>query len=98
MTNYYNKSEFYSFEELTEVEQLQVVNDFCFDTEELQAETQYVKLEHPKRGAEFLPLSNFMRTSNNNFTHGIFSTSAFDGYFITLSNCGSMCVIAHKYF
>lgn len=59
--------------------------------------TQYVISKFRDR-KEAIPVSLFMRTDGNNFTHGIHSDSAFSGYFITLSRCGQEAVIAYKYF
>lgn len=102
MTSHYNRSQIYSFDELNEKQQAEIKDIYSFENSDCYS-TNYVKLirKSPNgiQNEDFLPLCMFMRTDrNNNFTHGIYSTSAFDGYFITLSKCNSEAVIAHKYF
>lgn len=96
MTTSYNRSEIISFYELSEVQKSEVLN--CYFNSEEDAEQDSFVMFDSKNGESALPLGMFMRTSNNKFTHGIYSTSAFDGYFLTLSKSGDACVIAHKYF
>lgn len=95
MTSTYNRSYFYGFNELNEVQQ-KWIQDTYFDELSDCHSTAYVILKSNKN--EPLPLGMFMRTDGNKFTHGIYSTSAFDGYFITLSEDCQECVIAHKHF
>ena len=91
MTRNYQRSEIYSFFDLSE-EQVKNVLDYYNNEKEAQ-EDSFVILNN-----ETLPLSQFMRTYNNKFTHGIFSDSYFSGYFITLSEDCQEAVIAYKYF
>jgi len=59
----------------------------------------YVKYIRKSGEVEFLPLGMFIKTDReNNFTHGIYSISYFDGYFLTLSRDNSEAVVAHKHF
>jgi hypothetical protein len=51
-----------------------------------------------KDRTEILPLCMFIKTDKNNFTHGIFGTSYFSGYFITLNKSNDEAVISYKYF
>lgn len=96
MTTTYNRSSIFDFSELNDIQQ-QHVKDTYFDEESDQYSTSYVILDRCKN--EPLPLSMFMRTKrNNNFTHGVYSTSAFDGYFITFDRSNTTALIAHKYF
>jgi len=95
MTTSYNRSQTYSFDELT-TEQQNWIQSTYFDELSDCHSTMYVILNRCKN--EPLPLSMFMRVDKNNFTHGVYSTSAFDGYFITFDRCNEYCVIAHKYF
>lgn len=93
MTRNYNRSEIFSFYELPEALQTEILEDRELPHAET---TSYVILkEDGKKTA--LPLDMFMRTDRN-FTHGIFSDSYFSGYFLTLSKCGTEAVIAYKYF
>jgi len=103
MTTNYSRSQIYSFDELTENEQLEIMNTQGFELSDCHS-TSFVKLirtncTNPVNNVpEFLPLSMFMRVDNGKFTHGIYSTSAFDGYFVTFDRHNEYCVIAHKYF
>lgn len=95
MTSSYNRSYFFNFSELNEQQQAWIKNIY-FEEDSDCYDNNYVILNSNKN--EPLPTSMFMRTKHNNFTHGIYSTSAFDGYFITISRDGQEVVIAHKYF
>jgi len=95
MTTSYNRSSIYQFSELNEVQQNWVRNTYFDELSDCHSNT-YVILKAHKN--EPLPLCMFMRTNNNNFTHGIYGTSAFDGYFITISRDCESVTIAHKYF
>ena len=97
MTTTYNRSEIITYFELSD-EQKKEVLDLYFSEESEAEEAFFVMFDHKKEGETALPLSMFMKTDKNNFTHGIYSTSAFDGYFITLSRSNDCAVIAHKYF
>lgn len=103
MTTNYSRSQSYNFDELTENQQLEILNNYSFEISDCH-NTSFVKLiktncTNPINNvSEFIPLSMFMRVDNNNFTHGIYSTSAFDGYFVTFSRDNEYCTIAHKYF
>lgn len=92
MTRTYSRSEIVSYYDLTEAQQSEVIDTY-YDTAAEADEDSYVILEDSP-----LPLSMFMRTDKNNFTHGIYSTSAFDGYFITLAKSGDCATVAHKHF
>jgi hypothetical protein len=91
MTRNYQRSEIYSFFDLSE-EQVKQILDYYNNEEEAQEDSFVILNNEP------LPLSQFMRTTNNKFTHGIFSDSYFSGYFITLSKDCQDAVIAYKYF
>jgi hypothetical protein len=91
MTSTYNRSQVYDFNDLSETQQQQVIDDYGFENSDCQS-TSYVKLND-----SFIPLSMFMR-ADSKFTHGIFSTSAFDGYFITFDRRNEYATIAHKHF
>ena len=95
MTTSYNRSYLFDFNDLDAKQQSWVQSTYFDELSDCHS-TMYVILLRDK--AEPLPLSMFMRTTNNNFTHGVYSTSAFDGYFITISRDNQECVIAHKYF
>jgi hypothetical protein len=90
MTKNYNRSEIYFFYELSEANQSNLLQ--CYELEQLETDSFVLWM------GEALPLSQFIRTDNNNFTHGVYSLSYFSGYFVTLSKCGQSCVVAYKYF
>jgi hypothetical protein len=96
MTRNYNRSSIFSYYDLTEEQQSEVLNDFCFERSDAEQSSYVISKFKGEKTA--VPLSLFMRTDNNNFTHGIFSDSYFSGYFITLSKCNTEAVIAYKYF
>ncbi len=96
MTRNYNRSEILSYYELSDDQQQQVMNDFC--DELIDLETFQFVISEFKDQKTAIPLGMFMRTYNNNFTHGIFSDSYFSGYFITLNRDHSEAVISYKYF
>lgn len=102
MTTSYNRSQVYYFDELNDPQKEQVKNDYCLEDSDCYSNS-FVKFNRKNVGAEFIPMDMFIRTNlhgntPNNFTHGIHSTSAFDGYFITFNRSNDECVIAHKYF
>lgn len=94
MTRNYNRTGIYSFYDLPQYLQDEILQDITIEDAE---NTQYVILEEDGEETA-LPLDMFTRTEKNNFTHGIFSLSYFSGYFLTLSRCGTQAVIAYKYF
>lgn len=91
MTKNYNRSEVYSYSELSADQQKTLLG--LYDTEILQDANFVLDAE-----GEALPLFNFMRTNNNKFTHGVYGLSAFSCYTATFSKCGSMATVAYKYF
>ena len=93
----YNRSEILSFYELTDKQQQDVLD--CYYQDESEAENDsFVIFEAKKQDYNAaLPLSQFMRTDNNKLWDGIFGTSYFSAYFIKLSKCGTMAVVAEKY-
>jgi hypothetical protein len=96
MTSNYNRSEIYNFYDLSEDLQREVINNY-YESEEQASEDNFVVYKF-KGNKEALPLSQFLRTDKNNFTHGVYPLSIFSGYFLTLSKCGESCVVAYKYF
>lgn len=92
MTRKYNRSEIISFCELNAAQQNTILDLYHNEVADAEQDSYVMLDENP------LPLSMFMRTTNNNFTHGIYSTSVFDGYFITLAKSSDCAVVAHKYF
>ena len=98
MTSTYNRSQIYDFNDLTEVQQLDVLNDNCFELSDAHS-TSYVKHIDKDGEPEFLPLSMFMRTDRqNNFTHGIYSLTSFSAYFLTFCKSNDIALIAYKHF
>lgn len=97
MTRNYNRTYLFSFPELTDDQQRDVLSNY-FDSETDAIEDQYVIHEFNDR-RDAIPVSAFIRTgSGNNFTHGIHADSYFSGYYLTLSRCGQEAVIAYKHF
>ena len=96
MTRNYNRSNILNYFELTEMQQNEVISDFCIEPQ--QAEEDIFVISKFKDKETVLPLSLFIRTNKNNFTHGIYSDSYFSCYCLTLSKCNSEAVIAYKYF
>jgi hypothetical protein len=96
MTRNYNRSEIYNYYDLSEELQQEIISNY-YESEEQASEDNFVIIKF-KGEKEVLPLSQFIKKYNNNFTHGVYSQSYFSGYFITLSKCGESCVVAYKYF
>ena len=85
-TIHYERSEVISFYELTDDQQKKALS-----LDDAASETSYVIFED-----EALPLNMFMRTTSGIFD-GFWGMTVWSGYFIKLSNCGSMAVIADRY-
>ena len=96
MTTNYNRSQLYDYSELSEEQKQDIKNTYSLEDSDCYS-TMYVILKRDKRN-DILPLNMFMRADKNNFTHGVYSTSYFDGYFITFNRSNDEAVIAHKYF
>jgi hypothetical protein len=96
MTRNFNRSGIFNFFELSEEMQKEVINDFNFEESDAHG-TSYV-ISKFKDEKTALPLSMFMRTDKNNFTHAIYGESYFSAYYLTLSRCNTEAVIAYKYF
>ena len=94
MTRNYNRTGIYSFYDLPQDLQAEILQDMEISDAD---STSYVIVEEDEEKIP-LPLDMFMRTEKNNFTHGIYGMSYFSGYYLTLSRCGSEGVIAYKYF
>lgn len=94
MTRNYNRTGIYSFYELPEALQVEILQDA--EISEVEC-TSYVIAEEDEEKIP-LPLDMFMKTEKNNFTHGIYGMSYFSGYYLTLSKCGTQGTIAYKYF
>jgi len=94
MTANYFRSEILSFYDLTEKQQRYILD---FQEPDEAIEDSFVEIQEGEDMTP-LPLSMFIRTGNNKFTHGIYSLSAFSGYFVTLSKCNSMATVAYKHF
>ena len=94
MTRNYNRTLIYSFYDLPQYLQAEILQDMEISDAD---STSYVIVEEDEEKIP-LGLDMFMRTEKNNFTHGIYGMSYFSGYYLTLSRCGSEGVIAYKYF
>lgn len=97
MPTRYNRSEVLNFYGLTEKQQNDVLN--CYYTEKQDAENDSFVIFESKYAAynAALPLSQFMRINKPNIWDGVFGTSYFSAYFIKLSKCGSMAVVAERF-
>lgn len=94
MTRNYNRTLIYSFYDLPQDLQAEILQDMEISDAD---NTSYVIVEEDEERIP-LPLDMFMRTEKNNFTHGIYGLSYFSGYYLTLSRCGTQAVISYKYF
>ena len=93
MTRNYNRSHIFSFNELPDNLQAEILEDRELSDAH---STSYVILKE-NSGKTALPLDMFMRTDSN-FTHGIYSLTYFSGYYLTFSRCNTEAVISYKYF
>jgi len=89
-TLHYNRSEIYSFFDLTDSEQAEVLSNYFCDTSQAE-EDSFIKC-----GKEVLPLSMFLRCENSIWS-GTFGTSYFSGYYIKINKFGDEVTIAEKY-
>lgn len=92
MTVKYNRTHPKTFDELSADNKKYVIDTYSFELSDCH-QTQYVLLD-----GEPLPLSMFMRVDNNRMTHGIYSISAFSGFFITFSRDNEYCTVSYKIF
>lgn len=97
MTTSYNRTEVITFYELSEEQKKDILENHSYSEEDAE-EQMYVMFDGHAGKEIALPLGVFIKTENNKFTHGIYSTSAFDGYFITFDSKFESAIIAHKYF
>lgn len=96
MTTKYNRSEILNFNDLTESQKQDVLS--CYYQDEQDAENDSFVIFKAKK-SEYdaaLPLSQFMRINGKSIWDGVFGTSYFSAYFIKLSKCGTMALIAEK--
>ena len=93
MTRNYNRTLIYSFYDLPQDLQDEILQDMEISDAD---STSYVIVEDDEEKIP-LGLDMFIRTDGN-FTHGIYGMSYFSGYYLTLSRCGTEGVIAYKYF
>jgi hypothetical protein len=96
MTRNYNRSEVLNYFDLSDEQKKEVFDNYFSTIEE--AEEDFYVISEFKDKEEAIPLSCFLKTHQNNFTHGIYSDSYFSGYFLTFSKCNTEAVIAYKYF
>ena len=86
----YCRSEVYSFWDLSEAEQKEVISNYFQNSQEAE-EDSFVKLNK-----EVLPLSMFLRCENSIF-NGFYGTSYFSGYFIKFNKFGDEVTVVSKY-
>jgi len=89
MTQIYNRSEIYNFYEISEANQSSLLESY--DLEQLETDSFVLLM------GEALPLSQFIRTKNNNFIHGIYELSYFSGYCITLNKSNDEAIVSYRY-
>lgn len=100
----YNRSAVMNFFELPELAQA-TLNADCTDTEDFERieSDSYVEFKYDNR-TEYLSLSNFVRFNSvwmpekNPIWDACAGTSAYSGYFIKLSDCGSEAVVVERYY
>jgi hypothetical protein len=86
----YCRSEIYSYFDLSEDQQ----------KEQEDINDSYVIFEYEDKNniiQEVLPLGMFMRMERSNLWSGCYGTSYFSAYFIKLSRCGTMAVVAERF-
>lgn len=93
MTKSYNRTAIFNFNELPVNLQSEILE--YMELSDAHS-TGYVILKE-KEEKTAIPLSMFIRTNNNNFTHAVYGLSYFSCYCLTLSRCGTEAVIAYKY-
>ncbi len=86
-TRHYERSEVISFYELNKELQKEALS-----MDEDAEDTQYVIFED-----DALPLNMFFRITSSIFD-GIYSQTVYSGYYIKLSKCGTMAVVADRYY
>lgn len=95
VTTIYNRSEILSFFDLDEAQKNDVLD--CYYQTQEDAENDSFVIFKSKKSECALPLSMFIRTGKCKIWDGVYGTSYFSAYFIKLSKCGSMAVVAEKY-
>ena len=96
MTTKYNRSEVLNFFDLTEAQREDVISCYYKDEKEAENDSFVIfEAKKPEYNAA-LPLSQFMRINGKSIWDGVFGTSYFSAYFIKLSKCGTIALIAEK--
>jgi hypothetical protein len=88
-TIHYNRSEVYSFSEMSEEQQIEAVNNYGEDV----CESSFVDLKHSDNKTTNLPLSMFRRTDSA-LRHAYMTISNIGAYCVTLSRCGSEAIVS----
>lgn len=89
-TVHYNRSQILSYYELTEDQQLAVMNDYCLELFQAGEESFVLCNEH------VIPLGMFTRIENSKVWHGSYATSAFTGYLIRINRTNEFALVAMK--
>lgn len=89
-TRHYQRSEIYSFYDLTSQEQSKVLNTYFDDLTQAENDS-YIRCEK-----EILPLSMFLRCEGSIWS-GSYCTSYFSGYYIKVNKFGDEVTIADRY-
>lgn len=96
MTSSYNRSQIYSYFDLTTEQQEQAL-DTANDIEHAQ-DRNYVIFEHP-RNPQVLPLDMFIaiREGKPTVFHGIYAQDYFSAYFVKFNKSNDEALIAYRY-
>ena len=92
----FNRSEIISYFELTDKQKSDVLDCYYNEVSEAENDSFVIFESNKPENSAALPLSQFIR-SNGKLWDGIYGTSYFSAYFIKLSKCGTMAVVAEKY-
>ena len=94
MTSNYNRSEIYSFFDLSEEQQNEALNNS--NDQEHAEERSYIIYNHIQ-GDEVLPLDMFMRLEHSKLFDGVYGQTAFSAYFVKLNKSNDEVLIAYRY-
>ena len=89
-TIHYNRSEIYSFFDLSETEKAEVISNYFCDISQAE-EDSFIRC-----GKDVLPLSMFLRCEGSRWD-GNYGTSYFSGYFIKFNEYGDEVTVVSKY-
>ncbi len=96
MTSNYNRSEIYSFFDLSEEQQNEALNNS--NDQEHAEERSYIIYKH-KSGDQVLPLDMFIaiREGKPTVFHGIYAQDYFSAYFVKFNKSNDEALVAYRY-